>query len=914
MADKNPTFADRLNDIGLEGTTTSQPLASGLGATPQQTAMMGTQAQKQATIAQRLQSAQPQQQELFRAKRLEAPREELTVEEQLQAERQEKLAKLGNIGLQIQNTIQQNIQSAAQAQTGGIEVQQPLLAQALNLQDAQVEIAKQDPASTYNKVRNILDTFVASNDPNDLEKAFAAIDNLKVFGLSSADAKRLVGLTQDAMAKRTGQVVAENVLDQVTIKDVNLQELGLAQGQQEVADLLGVSLEEAQNLTIDEFADAVESKRRDEFARIDNLKAQLATTPAGSRQREILLRELRDLGQVGVTGVEAEAVENVEDIDLATFIKVGDQQIKVEEFLDDEALSQMVTDFINEDDPLAKDNLIPEEQFPELRAWIDQNQMALAKLSNTADDTKAKFDQANEEYKNLNKLDDLEVSLNRDLLNLAIPGYDPTKALTSSQVAAAKAKFNSSTIGQLAATKGADQTEKKQILNKLNALPQVDMQKIAKLPVNALLIANEAANEIEQNPDLARFLGMSRPANGLVLDAAQQNRINDYADVIQSISQTNPSWLVSEGPVLNNLKTLSAKDLQTLQNNPDRFKDLQKYTAERQRAERAQTPDEKLSYLLGRDLTLHDLNAEFQDAQFWASLGDKDAAERASRLGQMFFKWDQFIPGDKVTGVGITVNDISNRFNMSIRELAASPAQITNQGLQTAELNNVRDQLGNRSMVRGPSAEHKMNQQYIDDGQLRVSDIQNLPESEQARIAKWAETIPGINIDLNGFSSYEEFDNDRKEAAAFQSTEQTLQSDGIEGLDDLGDYLITKLAEDPDQFPFEQTGKYNPLTPPTLEEIARLKRMIPKMQNLANIAVSDNQKALYQEVINMLNESIPKLQKTREDMLYGSVGGGALGQLFTQTEEERRIVAERESQQQPATTAEEPLDISGLFT
>ena len=86
-----------LTDLEVPATT-SQSLASGLGATPQQVAMAGSAAQKKATIADRI-SAQPQAQELARVQRLDAPVREATVEEAIETERQQKLAKLGNMSL-----------------------------------------------------------------------------------------------------------------------------------------------------------------------------------------------------------------------------------------------------------------------------------------------------------------------------------------------------------------------------------------------------------------------------------------------------------------------------------------------------------------------------------------------------------------------------------------------------------------------------------------------------------------------------------------------------------------------------------------------------------------------------------------------------------------------------------------------
>ena len=756
---------------------TSQTVAAGLGATPQQTAMTGTQAQVQASIADRVaqatltDSTQAQQQELSRVGRLMPKEREATVAEAMEIERQGKLAKLGNIGQSIQNTIQQNIASLEQVQTGQTKVSQPILAQSLGLAGATLDQAKADPTSDYNRVTRVLETYLASGNPNDLETAFAAIDNLKVFGMSSADAKRLIGLTQETMAKQTGQAVSENVMDQVTMNDIDLQGLGFDQGAESVAALLDMTAEEFGQLSLDEFADTINAKQKAEFARVANLKAEMAATPPGSIRREILLQELRDLGQVGITGVEAAVVETVEDIDLAQSIKVGDDLIKVKDFLDDDNLSQMVMDWINEDDPARKDEIISPEQFPELVSWIGQNHAALAQLSSTADDTKEAFDAANAANKTLNVIDGLDVGMTADVMAKLMPNWDPETAITSSQLADAQARFTSSIVGQLSGSTVASRQEKRDILNKFNMLEGDMLDTVLDLTVDDARAAHAAAEILEDNRDLGRFFGLDS-AQGFVLDKDVQDKIDSYDEVVSAISRRNPEWLNTGGATLDLLKTLAPDDLQALVDNPTRYGDLDLYTKKRQALSQARTADDYLSIAFDEDVSFSDVLDEFQDAKKWASLGDYEAKKRLATLTKLF---GSSTPSEA---------SVRERFGGNLgKALQISARNVIDGRLDKNAILAPKNTFANRSRVRGASGLHRVNEKFINDGVLSIVDLQAMTPAQQEEIGRWADTVPGIKVNLNGFSSYADYDDDLKEQDFMRLADKAAERADLDSLD-----------------------------------------------------------------------------------------------------------------------------------
>jgi hypothetical protein len=851
MANNN-TFAKSLEELQVPTVPTSQTIASRLGATPQQVAMTGTQAQIQSTIADRVaqaplvDSTQAQQQELARRERLQAPRREATVEEALEMERQEQLSKLGNIGQSIQNTIQSNLAAVGQQELGQQEVEQSTLAQILGLSGAQLDLAKATPNSNYNKITGALETYLATGNPNDLETAFATIDNLKIFGVSSMDAKRLVGLTQETMAKQTGQIVSENVMDQVTMKDIDLQGLGFQQGAPPVAEILGLSGQEFSDLTIEEFADTIEAKQKAEFARVDNLKAELQAAPLGSLRREILMRELRDLGQVGITGVEAEVVETVEDIDLAQNIKVGDDLIKVADFLDDENLSQMVIDWINEDDPSRKDDIISPDQFPELISWVQANQAALAKLSETADDTKEVFDRANAEYKALNVIDDLDIGMTAAIMAKIMPNWNPETAITSTQMESALTKFNSSVVGQLASSGRADREEKRNILNKFNTLEGDMINNVLDLSVDDVRAAHAASEVLEDNQDLAKFFDLSS-TQGFVLDRTTQDKIADYDAVISTIARRNREWLSTGGSTLELLKTLTPGDLQALVDSPARYEDLDLYTKKRQALSQARTADDYLSIALEQDVRFSDLLDEFNDAKRWAALGDNEASKRLATLTQLF--------GSSAPTEATVRAQFGGNLGQALRISARS---VIDGNLDKNAIFAPRDTFAKRSTVRGASGLHKANERFISDGILSDVDLQSMLPAMQEAVGTWADTVDGIRVDLGGFSSYADYNDNNNEQEFLTIADRAAASADPSAGGSLVEYENWK--ED------IASGKIRP----DAAAIGRLRDFAVRIEGAIPAAKTDRQRALFEELLKDIQATAATGQRlldadTRQD-------------------------------------------------
>ena len=794
------TFQERLVE-----STVSPTLTEGLDGTPKQADMAGTDAAKKASIAERLEQAplidstQAQQRELFRAERLQGHRTELTADEAIAVETQAQLSNLGNIGQYIQNTINANIEAAALAETGQVEFDGSVLATSLGLSGATLELAKQDPNSAYNQISAVLDTYFASGDPNDQQAAMAAIDNLKASGMSAVDAKTLVGLVQESIAKSTGQTIASNVMDEVTIADIDLQGLGFDGGIEQIATILGMDAEELAGLNIDEFSDKIEAHQKSEFTRIEGLKAELAAAPPGSLKREILLRELRDLGSVGITGVEQAAVENVEDINTADMIKIGDEYIKVADFLDDDNLSERIMDYINEDDPALKDELIPEDQFPELVQWIKNNEIALSQLSTTMTDTTKEYIKANEDYSKLNIIDlgnGETVNLSMDFMKSILPNWDPTQAVTSEDLATIQAAFSATNVGELSLKETNDtftKSEKKALLNKISSAPVEMHEKLKDLTADELIAASDAADIVKENPALQDFFPELSTSN-FILDPNVQGQINDYVDVVNEL---DPLWINS-----GYLQGMSPAELQKLVDNPYKFEELSFYHKTKESLDAADTVDDHVALLFGNNVTYEDIVDEFEAIGKWADMGDPESIKKLDYLESIFGTRS---PPTETQIAELSKNNFSKLLDMS-------PSAILDGELNISEFGKLGETFRRRNASRKPTADFGFYGKYLSDaGTFSQTELDNyLAENKEeslGSLGKFLDNNPSIKVDLKlkdlqgntvTYSSYETYANAKLKLAGHADYEHIANNlareNGYGTLDNLMDWTTDVMV------------------------------------------------------------------------------------------------------------------------
>ena len=831
----NQTFATKLEQFDLYPTT-NQALAQSMGANPDETKMVGTKAQKDSTMAQRL--------ELFRAERLAPEDIEPTPQEAELKMQAQKLAGLGGLGRAIQNTVTSQFQQAtatvpkAQVTPAFTEV-----GKVLGLTEEEVTLQKADPNSDYSKISTILNNFIQSaKGPNDAEAALKALDNLNLAakGISSASAQALIGLTQQAIADQTGQALTKNIIDEIKIKDINLADIGLT-SIMDISELLGITPEEAQELPVTYVRELVEQKRQAQFSRIDGLRAQLVAAPIGSKQREAILEELRDLGALGVTGMEAELAEGVNTLELFKEIKLGDKIYKTEDFLKDENLSQLIEDWIAAT-PEEKEKLIPSDKYPDLVKWIQDNQAALTQVSTTFGQTKKDYDLTQDANKNLYQLPDLDLRLNDSLMKLAIPGWDPSKAVTKDELDALKTAFNATSLGQVISGT-LPKADKKTLVNKINQLPEDVQKSVLALPATDIDIASKAADELMDTPELAAFLGLTSK-NGFVLDEAQQDLIALWKPTIAEIKEKYPEWLEISSQKI--LKTLTPEDIKLLLADPRRFDNLKLSRGKAQEYKNIKDMDQALQFVTGStSADLVSINKQYLELQKWAQLGDKNSQAALDYFGNtlgLYTKYD----------LSAGYKELSHTDFSRIMDHLAQYQDLDSDVIKGAKpkVSSLMKLAEDFTFKMSPNPQEELrswaDKGKISDGRLTLSDFTGMSDTDKIALGEFVDKNPQIKVNLGGYRTYKEWRGHRDEVDALDDVDAIFSNSGLVDLDD---YETGKTG-------FSGGGMY---TPEYLTNLQKAREIISaKSLETKNSLITTS---IYKTILDDINITIARIEE-----------------------------------------------------
>ncbi len=497
------TLAQRLDRQGLPQTV--QPgQAAALGATPKQADMAGVPLRKKPI----LEAQVGKEETLMGRQRLQEARTQATADEQAAQARGEQMRLLGSLQGRVQDFVSGQFKGVSVEEGGEPTALGQGLVKQTPLEDALGFTKDTDPAA-YQKAADILQKFSANASNQDV--AEQALIELQAAGVDYTKAKSLLDLT----SKATGQTVAANIADTVLLRDVGVEELGF-DSMDEVAELLGMSAEEVGAMDMNEVSDKVDDIRQAEFTKIQGLKAELASTPVGSLQRQVLIRQLRDLGSVGVTGLEQQIKTTAEEIDTADTVQLGEYEFEVSELLDDEELSDMIQDWLVSDED-EREKMLPAAEFKGLTDWLVANEAALKDVAGDITETTEKLEEAQASYADMSKLAE-GVTIGNDVLALYMDGYDPTQLISSKDLAAKKVKFGQTGLGQLVAEGDTA------LINKISQNTDMGVHKeLAGKSAAEITAASNTGNDLKDVAGLAEWAGFT--PGGFVFDANAQAKI-----------------------------------------------------------------------------------------------------------------------------------------------------------------------------------------------------------------------------------------------------------------------------------------------------------------------------------------------------------------------------------------------------
>jgi hypothetical protein len=560
---------------GLPATPATPAGAAALGASPDAAKMAGVRNAGQAAPST---VSIDGGQSLQTVRRTAAPRQTATATEAAEATKANGLQKLGGLGDQIQALVNKQLSSLSQAPAGP------------QFNDAQFKTLA--PSVDQNALKGVLTSYqsltrqlAATTDPAQ-RSALQAQANAQL-----ATLKNTYGIADpqsylDMSTKTIGQDAASQVMnpDQVKVGSVDLSAMGIQPG--ELDGLLGSGW---QNLSVGDFKQKVKDLQEAEFSKVAGLKAQLASLPPGSALAEQVRQQLADMGQVGVTGVEQGVAKLGQAVDSSDVVKVGNQEVKVEDLLKDESINRLITDYLNPaGDPTAKAAL--EKNQPGLVGWIKQHQEGLTALV-------AEMGKTEEGYTSLQASQHAlanvapNVTLSDDVMKSIVPGWGQDVSSVSD--------LSGNSVYQAVKSDAA-------LASKLNAHPDqvANLSKLAPADIDA---ASKNSDKIAGDAALLSLLGYGSAADvpPFLTDKSQASRLARYAPIVATLRSSTGIAALADDPDF--VKLIKSGDVTTdvvkkLANNPrayDEFKAQKDLAAQISDLEKHPDPDAALRLLFG---------------------------------------------------------------------------------------------------------------------------------------------------------------------------------------------------------------------------------------------------------------------------------------------------------------------------
>lgn len=377
-------------------TTPRSPLETGvIGAGPDAAKMAGTPAQMRAAI----EEVSPRREDdLARVQRLEGPREEVSTDEAAREATSAAMANLGSLQNRVQEATAARLQGLVQLQVGA-EVDLEALDDEALADDLEIIVA---PDATEQERTEAMARLSGALGIDSVMQDQITVDQLLSF-YSDLDPDRLGAIANEFLAR---QMTFPELLEKGTIGGLSTEV---------IAQLLGVTEEELEDLALDDFQSLVQDRIDEQTGEVEDLQRILADPSTSASERREVRARLRDLGATGQRTVEAQFQDLRRQIEEADEVTFAGTEWNVKELLEDGAISKVIARYL----------LVPEgsewaarleEEEPDLVAWIEQSREALTEAAARLQTDVESFEELQREVSSLKEEARLDDSTMQDLL------------------------------------------------------------------------------------------------------------------------------------------------------------------------------------------------------------------------------------------------------------------------------------------------------------------------------------------------------------------------------------------------------------------------------------------------------------------------------------------------------------------
>jgi hypothetical protein len=379
VPDDQLTLKERMEQNGGTPVTTAFG-AQQLGATPDQSKMAGTQAQKQPVVEEQI----AKEETLAGAERLDVAGREVA-----QVAQSQYLANLQTTAGSLGAAVKDRTQEILSKQAIGEEYQQWDTPKLQEFQDdlstLGFVVSSEQSEAIYGDLTSYLDKVLADGVDADTTEELAALENkLAEAGVPKTAVDKYV----TKINQSTGKALWQEIKDET----VTLGNLFDEQDAQLVNDLktsLALDDEAFQSMTLTELQSTIQNQIQENFAQVDVLRAKLTSVPVGSNRYRAIVKQLERLGASGVMSQEEAAQRLGAEIDAADEVMIGDTPYTLEEILTDEWVSAQVANYIGGTDKQREEFA---KTMPGLAEWVDEHQESFKVISGEFATEQSEFD------------------------------------------------------------------------------------------------------------------------------------------------------------------------------------------------------------------------------------------------------------------------------------------------------------------------------------------------------------------------------------------------------------------------------------------------------------------------------------------------------------------------------------------
>lgn len=358
-----------------------------LGGTPQQQAMAGTPAQKKSVLESVAKTARPGgETQLEQAQTLRAPAAETTQDIAAKSKVQQLVQSTGTFGAKVSELVDRALTAMTAPAQPTAATPTTTTPTATTTAPITLEtVLDTIPETNRATVDDLLKRVAAASDTTSpsrnelLAQLNAAMGKTPGQPLDAEAVAKLYASATETVVKQTGEkfrAAAMGTDAKLTLSDFE----ALGTSVDEVASLLGITPEEAGNLSVTDF--------QNKLAGLDVGTKEVQATTAGmagtsllsTAERQALRGVLTQLEERGLAGADVQYASLLKDIDAGTQVSVGGTKYGIDELLADGAFSKIAEQyFANPNDPWAKQLA---EAEPELVQYLTNNRDTLQRLIN----------------------------------------------------------------------------------------------------------------------------------------------------------------------------------------------------------------------------------------------------------------------------------------------------------------------------------------------------------------------------------------------------------------------------------------------------------------------------------------------------------------------------------------------------